>query len=230
VTGGGLYLTVLGLLGLGLGAVIRGSAGAIAALVGVLFVPPLVPALLPRSWRDTIGPYVPLEAGSQIYSLRHDAGALGAWSGFGVLCLSAAVALGFGFVLIDRRDAKGAVHPLGAWHLGAQFTVRCRPVLLLWTTGGTPMSIQLPPDVEASIRQKVQRGQFPDEAEVVREALQLLDERDRKRRLNAALAVGDEQYARGEVTTWTPDTLDQLMREADEEDRQGLPISDDVQP
>ena len=105
VIGGGLFLTVLGLFGLGLGAILRGSAGAIAALFGLLFVPRLVLELLPRSWQDTIGPYVPLEAGSQIYSLRHDAGALGAWSGFGVFCLYAAVALGVGFVLIDRRDA-----------------------------------------------------------------------------------------------------------------------------
>jgi ABC-2 type transport system permease protein len=105
VTGGGLYLTVLGLFGLGLGAITRGSAGAIAALFGVLFVPRLVLELLPHSWQDTVAPYVPLEAGSQIYSLRHDAGALGAWSGFGVFCLYAAAALGVGLVLIDRRDA-----------------------------------------------------------------------------------------------------------------------------
>ena len=38
VTGGGLYLAVLGLLGLGLGAILRPSAGAIAALFGMLFV------------------------------------------------------------------------------------------------------------------------------------------------------------------------------------------------
>ena len=37
--GGGLYLAVLGLLGLGLGAVIRVSAGAIATLFGLLFTP-----------------------------------------------------------------------------------------------------------------------------------------------------------------------------------------------
>jgi hypothetical protein len=105
VIGGGLYLTVLGLFGLGLGAILRSSAGAIAALFAVLFVPPLVLELLPPSWQDTIGPYVPLEAGSQVFSLRHDAGALGAWSGFGVFCLYATVALGVGFVLVDRRDA-----------------------------------------------------------------------------------------------------------------------------
>jgi hypothetical protein len=36
--------------------------------------------------------------------------------------------------------------------------------------------------------------------------------------------------ARGEVVDWTPDYLEQLKREADEEDRLGLPISDDVTP
>jgi putative addiction module CopG family antidote len=92
------------------------------------------------------------------------------------------------------------------------------------------MSIQLPPDVEASIRQKVQRGQFPDEAEVILEALQLLDERDRKRRLNAALAVGDEEYRRGEVIELTPAVWAELEREADEADRLGLPIDPDVCP
>lgn len=104
VSGGGLYLTVLGILGLALGAILRGSAGAIAALFGVLFVPPLVLELLPQTWQDTVGPYVPLEAGAQIFSLRHASGALGPWSGFGVLCLYAAAALGLAFVLIERRD------------------------------------------------------------------------------------------------------------------------------
>ena len=105
VTGGGLYLAALGLLGLGLGAIIRSSAGAIAALFGLLFVPPILTQLLPQSWRDTINPYVPLEAGSQIFSVQHEAGVLGAWSGFGVFCLYAALALGIGFVLINHRDA-----------------------------------------------------------------------------------------------------------------------------
>ena len=56
VTGAGLYLTLLGLFGLGLGAVIRSSAGAVATLFGVLFVPILLTALLPQSWQDTDRP------------------------------------------------------------------------------------------------------------------------------------------------------------------------------
>ena len=55
VTGAGLYLTVLGLLGFGLGTVLRSSAGAVAALFGVLFVPTLLVALLPSSWQDSRG-------------------------------------------------------------------------------------------------------------------------------------------------------------------------------
>ncbi|HVA90380.1 MAG TPA: ABC transporter permease subunit [Chloroflexota bacterium] len=105
VTGAGLYLAVLGLFGLGLGAIIRSSAGAIAALFGVLFVPQLITALLPHAWQDTIGPYLPMEAGGAIFTVHQDAGSLGAWSEFGVFCLYAAVSLGAGFVLITRRDA-----------------------------------------------------------------------------------------------------------------------------
>ncbi len=54
VTGASLYLTVLGLLGFGLGTVFRTSAGAIAVLFGALFVPTLLVALLPPNAGDTI--------------------------------------------------------------------------------------------------------------------------------------------------------------------------------
>ena len=105
VTGAGLYLTVLALLGFGLGAVFRSSAGAVAVLFGVLFVPTLLTALLPSSWQDTLGPYLPMNAGDTIYAVRPEAHMLGPWTGFGVFCLYAAVALAAGFILIGRRDA-----------------------------------------------------------------------------------------------------------------------------
>jgi ABC-2 type transport system permease protein len=105
VVGGGLYLAALGLLGLGLGAIIRASAGAISALFGLLFVPPIIMALLPQSWQDTIDPYLPFNAGHQVFSVTHDAGSLGSWSGYGVFCIYAAVALALGAFLLHRRDA-----------------------------------------------------------------------------------------------------------------------------
>ncbi len=105
VTGGGLYLTVLGLLGLALGAIIRASAGAIAALFSLLFVPPILLQLLPQSWQTTIGPYTPMEAGSQIFIVHPHAGSLPAWTGFGLFSLYAAVALTISVLLINHRDA-----------------------------------------------------------------------------------------------------------------------------
>ncbi|HEV3287615.1 MAG TPA: ABC transporter permease [Streptosporangiaceae bacterium] len=105
VTGAGLYLAVLGLLGFGLAAIIRSSAGAVAVLLGALFVPSLLAALLPPSWQDTIGPYLPLNAGESAYTVQHQAHALQPWAGLGVFCLYAAAALAAGFILISRRDA-----------------------------------------------------------------------------------------------------------------------------
>lgn len=106
VIGAGLYLGVIGLLGLGLGAIIRAPAGAIAALLGIMFVPPLLSDLLPNSWQTTIGPYLPLNAGGQIYiASRFDPNSLAPWTGLGVFGLYAAIALGSGIFLISHRDA-----------------------------------------------------------------------------------------------------------------------------
>ncbi len=105
VTGGGLYLAVLGLLGLALGAIIRYSAGGISALFALLFVLPVLTNFLPSSWQNTISPYLPADAGRQVFLMRHQAHALSPWAGFGVFCLYAAILLAVAAVLITRRDA-----------------------------------------------------------------------------------------------------------------------------
>ena len=106
VAGGGLYLGVIGLFGLGLGAIIRAPAGAIAALLGVMFVLPLLSDLLPHSWQTSVGAYLPLNAGGQIYIASHfDPNSLAPWTGLGVFCLYALAALATGFFLINHRDA-----------------------------------------------------------------------------------------------------------------------------
>jgi len=92
------------------------------------------------------------------------------------------------------------------------------------------MNVTLSPKREAMVRRKIESGQFNDPSDVVEEALRLMEEQERYARLKAAVAIGDEQYARGEVTTWTADSLQELKREADEEDRLGLPIRNEVQP
>jgi Arc/MetJ-type ribon-helix-helix transcriptional regulator len=44
------------------------------------------------------------------------------------------------------------------------------------------MTIHLPSALEASIRQKVERGDLPDANEVIREAMRLLDQHERQGR------------------------------------------------
>ncbi len=106
VVGGALYLSVIGLMGVGLAAILRRTAGAIATLVGLLLVLPILVNFLPSPWNDDIARYLPGEAGGAIFQVvRRSSTALSPWAGFAVLCAYAAVALVVGAVLLDRRDA-----------------------------------------------------------------------------------------------------------------------------
>jgi ABC-2 type transport system permease protein len=104
VIGGGLYLTVLGVLALGLGAIVRNTAGGIAAFAGILFVVPPLMGILPSSWNNTISPYLPSNAGQQIMTIVHEPHMLSPWTGFAVFCGYAIVVLGVAAVLLVRRD------------------------------------------------------------------------------------------------------------------------------
>jgi ABC-2 type transport system permease protein len=105
VVGAALYLTVLGLLGLGLGAIVRNTAGGISAFAGLLFVLPPLMNVLPQSWNDAISPYLPGTAGERIMSITHDANALSPWAGFALFCGYTAAALAVAGFLLVRRDA-----------------------------------------------------------------------------------------------------------------------------
>jgi ABC-type transport system involved in multi-copper enzyme maturation permease subunit len=105
VVGAGLYLAVLGLLALGIGALIRHSAGAIAAVFGLIFVLPGLVLALPASWSDIISKYLPSNAGNAIFRTVSGRSSLSPWTGFGVFCAYAAVALVAAAVVVKRRDA-----------------------------------------------------------------------------------------------------------------------------
>jgi antitoxin ParD1/3/4 len=93
------------------------------------------------------------------------------------------------------------------------------------------MAIQLPPDLEARIQQKVAAGFFSDADEVVREAMRLLDAQERQLdELRAKLQVGLDQLARGERIVYTPSLMDEIMRDVEERFRRGERPNPDVCP
>ncbi|MFJ1705106.1 ABC transporter permease [Kitasatospora sp. NPDC088346] len=105
VLGTGLYLTAVALLSVGVGAVVRNTAGGTATVLGLLLVVPEVVRALPSTWADTIGPYLPSNAGHALCVLRPDEHTLAPWTGFAVCCLYAVAALAGAAVLLKRRDA-----------------------------------------------------------------------------------------------------------------------------
>jgi len=106
VAGAGLYLTVLGLLALAIGTMIRHTAGAISTIIGIVFVLPILTGLLPSSWGAHINAYLPEQAGTLITHTHEQSGdLLSPWQGFGVLCIWTVLALAAAAYLLERRDA-----------------------------------------------------------------------------------------------------------------------------
>jgi hypothetical protein len=107
----GLSFALIGVFGLGLGAIIRHTGVAVAVLVGGVYIAPsIVGALAP--WVVIYTPI--LIIGNSLSVTRppscggpaaHCPHFLTAWAGLGALALYAAVALGIGWWLLARRDA-----------------------------------------------------------------------------------------------------------------------------
>ncbi len=111
VAGAGLVLTVIGLFGLGLATIIRHTAGAISAFVGILLVFPLVLQAFPVSFQHAVIKYMPLVIAENMAATRPAINDFGGavlfspWVGFAILCCYAAGSLVIGGILLVRRDA-----------------------------------------------------------------------------------------------------------------------------
>lgn len=106
VIGAGLYLAVLALFALAIGALVRHVAGAITGIIGFVLVLAPLAQLLPGSAGKHIHAYLPSEAGhliAQAHQGRNDL--LTPWQGFAVFCLWTAVLLAVAVYLLNRRDA-----------------------------------------------------------------------------------------------------------------------------
>jgi ABC-type transport system involved in multi-copper enzyme maturation permease subunit len=104
VFGGALYLTLIGVFALAVGAIVRNTAGGIAAFAGLFFVIPPLLNILPSNWNDAISPWLPDSAGRSIFALTHGSHSLSPAGGLAVFCAYIAGSLAIAAVLLVRRD------------------------------------------------------------------------------------------------------------------------------
>lgn len=108
VVGVALYATVIGLTGLAFGLLIRHTAAALSAVVGLLVVLPLIAAGMQAAGAGAVSKWLPTAAAGQLTAVvprTADPGLFSAWPQFGVTIGWAAILLGAAAVLFDRRDA-----------------------------------------------------------------------------------------------------------------------------
>ncbi|WP_144713085.1 ABC transporter permease [Curtobacterium pusillum] len=115
--GASVYLTLIGLLAFAVGILLRSTAGAIATVLGLLLVAPVVVQLVQgftnAKWLGTVNNLLPQNAGQPLMQFGtedtsgwHDGVlALGGWSGFAVLAAWVAVATVTALVAAQKRDA-----------------------------------------------------------------------------------------------------------------------------
>lgn len=107
VFGAGLYLAMIGLFALAMGAILRHTAGAITAVAAIVLVLGGLTELLPDSWGAHVHAWWPSNAGSLVFSPSVDTSStlLTPWQGFAVLSGWTVLLLAVSYALIKRRDA-----------------------------------------------------------------------------------------------------------------------------
>jgi len=105
VVGGAGRLVLIGVIAVGLGAILRRTAGAIAVLFAVLLVVPGLVALLPSPWNNDITKYLPSSAGAAMSAHDRFPDLLPPAGGLAVLTGYALVTLAVAMLMIERRDA-----------------------------------------------------------------------------------------------------------------------------
>ncbi|HKS99804.1 MAG TPA: ABC transporter permease [Rugosimonospora sp.] len=106
VVGAGLYIAVLSLFSLAFGAILRHTAGAITAVLGLILILSQLTNLLPDSWGHHINAWMPTNAG-QLVMQPHQATTdlLSPWQGLGVFTAWTVLLLILAGVMLRRRDA-----------------------------------------------------------------------------------------------------------------------------
>ncbi len=107
IIGTALFVTLVALIAYGVGSIVRHTAGAIAIVVALLFIVPIIEHLLPHDWRNDIMRFLP-DAAKQVVAVTVGgpvAHLWSAWPQLGVTALWAAALVGIGAYLFRKRDA-----------------------------------------------------------------------------------------------------------------------------
>jgi ABC-2 type transport system permease protein len=104
IVGGAGYLVLLGIFAMAIGAIVRNTAGGIAAFAALFFVIPPLMNILPSRWNNSISPFLPDAAGRRMFSLTTGAHDLHPWPGFLLFLGYTVLAVAVAAVLLVRRD------------------------------------------------------------------------------------------------------------------------------
>ena len=105
VIGTGVFLTLLGTFGAGLGWIIRSTPGALVTYFALLVALPVVFATFLGGWGKSVAEYFPIYAGGSFVQTFRDPNTLAPWPGLLVVVLWAVVTLTIAAVVLRRRDA-----------------------------------------------------------------------------------------------------------------------------
>lgn len=105
----GVYLALLGLIGLGIATVLHNSAGSIAAFAGAVLVLTLLVSAMPTFIIHAVSRFLPANIGATVFALSPpprfaSVPVFSPLTGLIVLAVYAALLLGAGSVLMSRRD------------------------------------------------------------------------------------------------------------------------------
>ena len=103
--GGALYLALVAVFALGVGAILRSSAGGIAAALGIVLLLPIVLSMIPAEWVADLVPYLLSNAGLAIFGLDLGSEGFEVWQNILIVLGWVAVSLAGAAVLLKRRDA-----------------------------------------------------------------------------------------------------------------------------